>query len=78
MKTTNRFAKGSGVYKCRCCGRPTRSTGRGDNEHNRTCAECYDLGGVENMISDNGATPELLVEKSRLESAIIAKGGKVA
>lgn len=77
MKNANRFAKGSAVYTCGCCGRQTRSTGRGDNEHARLCADCYDLGGVENEISDNGETPELLKEQERLKAAIIAKGGKI-
>lgn len=54
MQATNRFAKGSAVYSCRCCKRSTRSTGRGDNEHVRLCADCYDLGGEENHLSDTG------------------------
>ena len=71
----NRFAKGSGVYKCGCCGRSTRATGRGDNEFVGLCADCYDLGGIENEISDNGSTPELEAEVSELRAAIVAKGG---
>ena len=78
MTTANRFQKGSGQYPCHCCGRQTRSTGRGDNEHNRACAECYDLSGIENSINDNGPSPELLAEKAALEAAIVAKGGKLA
>lgn len=54
MRVTNRFAKGSAVYSCRCCKRLTRSTGRGDNEHVLLCADCFDLGGEENHLSDNG------------------------
>lgn len=77
MNNASRFAKGSGSYKCQSCGRLTRSTGRGDNEHSRLCAECYDLGGVENEISDNGETPELLKEKASLIATIVAKGGKL-
>jgi hypothetical protein len=60
-KPSNRFARGSGVYQCGVCGRSTRSTGRGDNEHTGLCAQCYDLAGEENHISDYGtlyATPE--------------------
>ena len=53
-RVTNRFERGSAVYQCNCCGRSTRSTGRGDNELLRLCAECYDLGGEENSLSDNG------------------------
>ncbi len=48
----NRFIKGSGLYRCRCCDRNTRSTGNGDNEHVQLCVDCYDLAGYENMVSD--------------------------
>lgn len=50
----SQFARGSAVYKCRCCERSTRATGRGDNDHVRLCAECYDLAGEENHLSDTG------------------------
>jgi hypothetical protein len=73
---TNRFARGSAVYECRCCHRNTRSTGRGDNEHVRLCAECYDLGGEENHISDNGG--EFYSSKAEVLALIAeveAKGG---
>ena len=48
------FEKGSGCYKCRACGKLTRSTGRGDNEHVGLCADCYDDAGQENLHSDEG------------------------
>lgn len=54
MRPTNRFARGSGCYKCRICGHQTRSTGRGDNELVLLCEDCYDLGGEENHLSDTG------------------------
>jgi hypothetical protein len=59
----------------------TRSTGRGDNEYNKTCAECYDLAGLENHISDSYDKPEDCRENVRdeindLYNAVIAKGGK--
>lgn len=73
----NRFQKGSGVYACGVCSRQTRSTGRGDNEHVGLCEECYDIAGIENEISDNGSTPELLAEIETLKAACIAKGGKL-
>lgn len=53
-RTANRFTKGSAVYECRCCGYRTRDTGRGDNEMVQLCADCYDLSGEENHLSDNG------------------------
>jgi hypothetical protein len=79
MNQANRFAKFSGVYVCRCCGRKTRSTGRGDNENCQLCAECYDLAGIENEISDNGienVTANTLAEAGRLYRLIGEKGGK--
>lgn len=54
MRNASTFGKGSGVFTCRCCGRRTRQTGRGDNEHTGNCAECYDLAGEENHLSDEG------------------------
>jgi hypothetical protein len=78
MRKTNRFERGTGAYKCRCCGRGTRSTGRGDNENVMTCAECYDLAGIENAITD-GVEPEdnpgTVKEVNALWNAIKAKGG---
>ena len=76
MRTTNRFAKGTGVYACRGCDRMTRSTGRGDNEHVLLCAECFDLGGEENHLSDTGqlySSPAAVLE---LIEAVATKGGR--
>lgn len=75
MKPANRFTKGSAVYTCRCCGRRTRQTGRGDNENTGLCAECYDLAGEENALSDTGefyANPANVLE---LIQAVADKGG---
>jgi hypothetical protein len=74
-KTASRFARGSGCYRCEGCGRQTRSTGRGDNENVRLCAECYDLAGIENEISDQGSTPEREAEAERLRNYISNRGG---
>lgn len=73
----NRFQAFSGCYTCRSCGRKTRSTGRGDNENILSCAECLDLGGIENEISDMGSTPEREAEAEALRVIIRSKGGKV-
>lgn len=78
MKATNRFAKGSGAYKCRCCGRGTRSTGRGDNENVLMCVECWELAGYENAVSDCGAESLSDADKAeikRMVSKVIEKGG---
>lgn len=76
MSATNRFARGSGMYVCDCCGRKTRSTGCGDNENAGLCAECYDLAGIENAISDGGHDENDLVVGAQLYKAIIEKGGQ--
>lgn len=54
----NRFQRGSGCYKCAECGKLTRSTGRGDNEHLRLCADCYDKAGDENAVMDGQMTQD--------------------
>lgn len=54
----NRFKRGSGCYTCTSCGRKTRATGRGDNEHVSMCAECYDKAGDENAVADGIMTEE--------------------
>lgn len=77
---SSRFAKGSGVYTCNCCGRQTRSTGRGDNENLKLCAECYELAGYDNQVSDYGVdslTPNQLAEIRQLINTITSKGATV-
>jgi hypothetical protein len=52
---SDRFQRGgAGVYVCQSCKRNTRSTGRGDNENSQLCAQCYDLAGEVNSLSDDG------------------------
>jgi hypothetical protein len=75
MRKGNRFERFSGVYECRCCKRNTRSTGRGDNENVKLCAECFDLGGEENSLSDNGKFYTGAGEVLRLIEAVASKGG---
>jgi hypothetical protein len=78
MRTTNRFTKGTGVYKCRCCTRSTRDTGRGDNEQVLLCEECFDLGGEENHLSDNGKFYTSAAEVLRLIAEVARRGGNAA
>lgn len=47
----SRFQRGSGVFTCQSCGRSTRVTTQ-DNDN--LCAECYDLAGETNSLSDYG------------------------
>lgn len=77
-RPTNRFERGSAVYACRCCNRNTRSTGRGDNELIRMCAECFDLGGEENHLSDCGEFYDKAVNVLALIAAVATKGGNAA
>lgn len=74
MKRTTTFTKGSGVYKCNCCGRKTRDDG-GDSVLVRLCGQCWELGGIENQISDEGSTPELEAECAALRAVIVSRGG---
>lgn len=71
----SRFAKGTGVYTCSCCKRATRSTGRGDNEHAGTCAECFDLQGEENSLGDTGDFYDSKANVLSMIAHIAAKGG---
>lgn len=78
MKRTTVFTKGSGAYTCRCCGRKTRDDGNGDSVNVLSCTQCYELAGIENQISDEGATPELLAECAALRVEIVKHGGVLA
>lgn len=78
MRPTNRFIRGQSVYACRCCKRRTRQTGRGDNENVNLCAECFDLAGEENHLSDNGGFYSSPAEVLRLINEVADKGGNAA
>lgn len=79
MKNNSRFAKGSGVYKCHSCGRSTRATGANlDAVDLRLCGECYEIGGIENQISDNpnhADVPKWEAEIEQLKARITERGG---
>lgn len=47
------FAKGSGVYVCRLCGKHTRQTDP-DSAAIELCGLCYEVAGIENQHSDDG------------------------
>jgi hypothetical protein len=59
-RSRQHFGEG-GCYVCVSCGKKTRATGRGDNEHVRQCARCYDMGGDENAVQDGMMTVEEFV-----------------
>ena len=58
MKRGSGFEVGSGCYICHICKKRTRSTGRGDNENLGMCADCYDICGLENSLSDGVISQE--------------------
>jgi len=74
-KASSSFGRG-GVYVCRICKRNTRATGRGDNDNVELCAECYDLAGIENAISDGDQRPGDAEQAQALLEDCIKKGGK--
>ncbi len=77
-RVANRFERGSAMYACGCCGRNTRSTGRGDNELVKMCAECYDLGGEENSLSDTGDFYDSPANVLAMIAAVAASGGNAS
>ena len=64
---------GGGVFSCAVCGRRTRATGRGDNEHVTLCVECFDLAGEFNSLSDNGHLYSVEGARESM-SSLLAKG----
>lgn len=75
MRNASQFARGSAVYRCRCCNRKTRQTGRGDNDMVELCAECYDLAGEENSLSDTGEFYDSPQNILSMIADVEAKGG---
>ena len=79
-RRSNTFTKGSGCYKCRCCGRMTRDDGCGDSVNVGLCTECYEMGGIENSICDGQyeteeEKAEWIEEIKQLAKIIIERGG---
>lgn len=68
-KSNSKFQKGSGMYRCESCGKPTRATGRGDCENVRMCAHCYDVGGWVNVVSDGECTIDQVPAEFRTDVA---------
>jgi hypothetical protein len=71
----SRFGRGTGSFKCECCGRGTRHTGV-QSADSKTCPQCYELAGIENEISDGQVTQEERQPMiNELAAEIRAKGG---
>ena len=75
MQKHNRFARGSGCYRCQNCKRQTRDTG-GDNGNLQLCPECYEIAGIQNDIWDKrDPDGSLQLEMERLKAIVRTKGG---
>ena len=72
FKAASRFAKGSGVYTCRCCNHNTRHTG-GDGSSVGLCDTCYDLAGYDNLIQDGGTISKNDIENILAMVAFVKK-----
>lgn len=55
MRNFNRFERGSGCYECKSCGKMTRET-CGGNGSVGLCPFCFEVAGMENGLSDSGAS----------------------
>lgn len=54
MARKSTFVKGSSTFTCNCCGHLTRWTGE-QGVGSKLCVPCWDLAGLENALSDDGA-----------------------
>ncbi len=69
------FRRGQGAYTCQSCGKLTRDTeGEGGC---RLCLDCFNLAGIENSISDNGAE-EAMQSYGAEARAILARRPELA
>lgn len=75
MRSHSHFQRDQAVYQCRACKRNTRQTGRGDNDRVSLCAQCFDLGGEENHLSDTGKLYSRPVSVLELIEAVTELGG---
>ena len=73
MRKSNRFGFG-GCFKCVSCGRKTRENGD-CNSDLELCPECMEASELENGMSDNGETPEMLAQWQDAIDRCRAKGG---
>lgn len=74
----DRFNRGSSTYLCDVCGRRTRYTGN-QSVGSKLCADCWDLAGLENEVSDGYRTlDETKAMVAPMVAALKAKGGDIA
>lgn len=79
MSSHNRFARGTGCYTCESCGRKTRQTDVNSGSDWKVCADCFELAGYQNGISDNGPLDAAdYVDHARNHArTVYAKGGRL-
>ncbi|MES2360015.1 MAG: hypothetical protein V4529_16870 [Gemmatimonadota bacterium] len=67
------FRRGSSTFPCNVCGRLTRET---VTVGNKICAQCFELAGLENEVSDGYKTlAEARDEAVALIADVESKGG---
>lgn len=76
MRKFNRFAAGSGVFKCITCERMTRDTGQAVNH---LCEDCFEIAGLDNQVNDSGepCPANVLAECNGRLQTIAKRGGNV-
>lgn len=78
MKRSTTFTRGTGCYACRACARMTRDDGNGDSAGIRLCTQCYELGGLFNVLQDGGVLSD--TDKSTIKANLVflvSKGANV-
>jgi hypothetical protein len=68
------FQRGSGVFNCDSCGRSTRVT---TQDNDKICAECYDLAGETNSLSDYGELYAGVESVQNTFNLCVTRGGSV-
>lgn len=68
------FTRGSSTFICRCCGRNTRATRDRSEGDIELCAQCYELAGWENTLSDMGEEELDLVSITSEFTDLLKKG----
>jgi hypothetical protein len=82
MKSMNQnslMLRGSGIFKCNCCGRKTRYTGE-QAMCSEMCPDCWELAGLYNEYQDGESENWTQWTKDAIKARcanIVAKGGEL-
>lgn len=79
MKANSLMKRGSGIFKCECCGRQTRDTGA-QAVGSRLCPQCWELSGYYNEYQDGVSEDWGDDVKASIRNwcaEIVAKGGEL-